>query len=194
MLERQYFLHESGQESGSGGGAGESSDEDDSGAQLGDDGQSGKGEDELVPRSELQKANSEAAKRKRELRDAQKRIEELEGQSKTELEREKGRADGLQKDLDAALQKARDLRVQVIAARVGIVAEARSDAARLLDWEQVSDPDDDSSVEAALRDLVKDKTFLLGNVPAGADGGAGGTRDANSGDMSSLIRGAAGRQ
>lgn len=150
-------------------------------------------EDDLVPRAELAKANAEAAKRRKELREAEKKITDLEGQSKTEAERNADRATKAEKEAEEANKRVRLLRVQVLAPDVGIVESARADAATLLDWTNVSDPDNDDQVKAALEDLVKAKPYLLGGVGGGADGGAGGDRSGEPVDMNAAIRGAAGR-
>jgi hypothetical protein len=151
------------------------------------------GQDDLVPRSELSKANREAAKYRKERNELQTRLASIEESEKTEVQKAKDRATALEESLKTEKQQNRELRVQVLATRVGVVREARSDAARLLDWDAIRDPDDEAEVEEALRDLVKEKPFLLGNVPGGADAGAGGTRDSGSQDMNALLRQAAGR-
>jgi hypothetical protein len=165
--------------------------QDDATPPVGDDGPGG--QDDLVPRSELNKVSREAAKYRRELRTTQTALKEREDQDKSDLERERDRAVKAEQDLKTERQAARQLRVEVLASRVGIVREARADASRLLDWDQVSDPDDERELESALRDLVKEKPFLLGKVPGGADGGAGAEREGGSGDMNALLRAAAGR-
>jgi len=146
-----------------------------------------------VPRSELSKVNAEAAKYRRARNELQEKITALESRDKTQLEQAPEKAKTLEATVTQEQQTNRELRVQIIAAKVGVVAEARSDAARLLDWDKVSDPNSETAIEIALTDLVKEKPFLLGNVPGGADGGAGrGTGDAPL-DMNALIRGSAGR-
>jgi TolA-binding protein len=149
---------------------------------------------DLVPRSELAKANADAAKRRKELREAEKKIEELEGERKTQQERDADRAKKAEEERDAAVQNTRNLRVRVLAEDVGIVREARSDAASLLDWSQIDDPEDDDQVKAALEELVESRPYLMGNIPAGADGGAGGTRRNTTVDMNAEIRRVAGKQ
>jgi len=148
---------------------------------------------DLVSRSELARANRDAAKYRAQAREAQDALKAREDQDKSDLEKERDRATKAEEKLVKIEKDARELRVQVLAGKVGIAREARGDAARLLDWDDISDPDDERQVEVALRDLVKDKPYLLGNVPGGADGGAGGSRDTGSQDMNSLLRQAAGR-
>jgi hypothetical protein len=150
-------------------------------------------EEDLVPRADLQKANAEAAARRKELREAEKRIADLEGQSKTEAERAADRATKAEAEAKEANERVRNLRVQVLAPSVGIVESARADAAQLLDWSTISDPNDDEAVTSALEDLVKAKPYLLGGVAGGADGGAGGDRSGGVRDMNAEIRAAAGK-
>lgn len=196
MRNRSLFSLETGTGAGDegSGGTGEGSGSPTPGSQEGSAGsQEGTGEgDRHVPASELTKVRNEAANYRTQLRDAQKKIEELEGEKKGDIEKLSDRLGKLEGDNKTLVDTNRALRVQVLASKVGIIPEARSDAARLLDWGSVKDPDSDSDVEKALRELVKEKTFLLGKVPGGSDGGAGGT-DRGSGDMNSLLRQAAGR-
>jgi len=161
---------------------------------TGGSGSSQETEPDLVPRSELAKANADAAKRRKELREAEKRIEELEGERKTQTERDADRARKAEEERDAAVQAARGLRVRVLAEDIGIVREARSDAASLLDWSQIDDPENDDQVKAALEELVESRPYLMGNIPAGADGGAGGNRRNQTVDMNQEIRRVAGKQ
>lgn len=193
MRKKQLFLYDADEGSSSGGddsGSGDEGTSDDTG---GSQGSAGEGQSATVPRSELSKVNAEAAKYRRERNELQERLTSLENQGKTQLEQAQEKTKTLEAAVAQADQVNRDLRVQIIAAKVGVVAEARSDAARLLDWERVSDPNSETAIEIALTDLVKEKPFLLGNVPGGADGGAGrGTGDAPL-DMNALIRGSAGR-
>jgi hypothetical protein len=90
----------------------------------------------------------------------------------------------------ATEKRVRDLQVQVLATKVGIVDPSAASA--LLDWSKIEDPDDDKQVEKALRELVKEKTYL---VPAGggSDGGAGNGAGGGTQDMNQMIRQAAGR-
>ncbi len=149
---------------------------------------------DLVPRSELAKANADAAKRRKELREAQAKIEELEGNLKTDQEKVAERAKKAEEERDAAVTRSRDLHVRVLAEEVGIVREARGDAAALLDWNQIEDPEDDEQVKSALEKMVESRPYLMGNVAGGADGGAGGQRGNQAQDMNAAIRAAAGKQ
>lgn len=151
-------------------------------------------EEETVPKSQLEQANAEAAKRRRELREAEKKIAELEGKDKTEAERLQGERDTAAKERDDAQTENRALRARVLASAAGIAdPKAAADAASLLDWTKIEDPTDDSQVEKALVDLVKDRPYLAGNVAGGSDGGAGGQRGQGGEGMNALIRGASGR-
>lgn len=148
----------------------------------------------MVPASELQKANREAAKHRKALRETQARVEELEGASKSEAEKLQETASKEKQRAEDLAANNRELRARVLAPAVGIAdTRAAQDAARLIDWSQISDPDDDSEIEKALRELTKDRPYLVGNVAGGSDGGAGGTRQSGGQTMNDLIRGTAGR-
>ncbi len=95
--------------------------------------------------------------------------------------------------LTELLDTNRRLRAQVLGAKVGIAPEARADAAALLDWSSLGDPDSDDEVESALKKLVKAKPYLSGRSSSGVDAGRGGSRDTGQ-DMNSLLRVAAGRE
>lgn len=196
MKKNQLFLFSPDDPGGSGGGDEPDPVDDSQGAVTPPEGDTGSGsQEDLVARSELTKVNREAAKYRKQLREAQEALKAREDEDKSDLQKERDRAVKAEQDLKSEREASRKLRVEVLASRVGIVREARADAARLLDWEQISDPDDEREVEQSLRDLVKEKPFLLGKVPGGADGGAGGDRgDTGSGDMNALLRAAAGRQ
>lgn len=152
----------------------------------------GGGAGDLIPRTELQKANREAAKYRTRLREAEAKLKEIEDQEKTEIEKAQERVQALQSELETQRATSRNLQVAVLAAQVGIVPEARDDAARLLDWTNIQDPSDPREIEGALKTLVKDRPYLLGNIPGGADGGAGGGARPTS--MNDLLRGATGRR
>lgn len=196
MMRRHQFLFSPDDPGGQAGGddPGPDPNEQDPGTGTPQEGDPGPGgQDDLVPRSELSKANREAAKYRKERNELQTKLADIEESEKTEVQKAKDRATALEDSLKMEKQTNRELRVQVLASKVGVVREARSDAARLLDWDAIRDPENEAEVEEALRDLVKDKPFLLGNVPGGSDGGAGGTRDSGSQDMNALLRQAAGR-
>lgn len=147
---------------------------------------------DLVPREELQKVNREAAKYRRERNDLQNRLKQFEDAEKTEIERLSGENADLKKRLDTAQLRARELRVQVLAAKVGISPDARQDASKLLDWDAVGDPDSDTSLEEALQNLLKARPYLKG-AARGADGGAGADGRTPGAGMNEAIRRAAGR-
>jgi len=151
------------------------------------------GADDQVPASEVRKANREAAKYRKELREAQARVEELEGASKTETEKLRETATKASAERETLKTANRTLRARVLAPSVGIADKnAAADAAQLLDWSQIQDPENDAEIEEALRELVKDRPYLVGNVAGGSDGGAGGGTVQGEG-MNELIRARAGR-
>jgi predicted RNase H-like nuclease (RuvC/YqgF family) len=142
---------------------------------------------------ELGRLRQEAAKYRTERNDLKKRLEELEGAGKTEVEKLTGKVSEYERTLDSLEDSNRRLRAQVIGAKVGIASEARADAAALLDWSAISDPNSDEEVESALKKLVKAKPYLSGKSNSGVDAGRGGSRETSQ-DMNSLLRSAAGRE
>jgi hypothetical protein len=148
--------------------------------------------DQMVPASELEKVRKEAAKYRTERNTAQKKADELEKAQLSDQEKLQKERDELKTSSSTLEQDNRALRVRVLAEDVGIVREARADAAQLLNWAEIEDASDDAQVKKALEDLTKDRPYLLG-TSGGADGGAGGSRQAGSGDMNKMIRSAAGR-
>lgn len=156
--------------------------------------ESGGNEQDLIPREELQKVNREAAKYRRERNDLQNRLKAFEDAEKTDIERLSGQVTTLEEKLTKSQSRERDLRVQVMASRVGISPDAQADAAKLLDWEKIEDPDSDALVEDALKELVKERPYLRGGVRIGADGGAGGDGRSTAAGMNEQIRRASGRR
>lgn len=149
-------------------------------------------EKDLVPRSDLQRVNREAAKYRRERNDLQNRLKQFEDAEKTEIERLSGENKTLSDRLSASEKRERALRVEVMATRVGVTPEARADAVKLLDWDKIEDPDNDQMIEDALKDLVKERPYLRGAV-GGADGGAGTGGRSTSTGMNERIRAGRGR-
>lgn len=177
--------------SGDGGGTGESQeDKDRREAQEAEERRrhsgSGGSTTDMVPRSEAQEARSEAKNLRDRLRAAEKERDELKASQETDAEKLKRERDEAATGRTAAETRVRNLQVQVLASKVGIVDPEA--AATLLDWSKIEDPEVTSQVEKALRDLVKDKPYLAGKVPGGSDGGAGDGSGASGEDMNSLIR------
>ncbi len=155
---------------------------------------SGTDEQDLIPREELQRVNREAAKYRRERNELQNKLKQFEDAEKSDLERLTGENKTLSERLTASEKRERALRVQVMASRVGVAPDAQADAAKLLDWGTIEDPDNDQMVEDALKDLVKERPYLRGGVRVGADGGAGGDGRSTAAGMNEQIRRAAGRR
>lgn len=145
------------------------------------------------PNPELSRLRQEAAKYRTERNDLKKRLEELEGAGKTEIEKLTGKMSDYERNLASLEDTNRRLRAQVLGAKVGIASEARADAAALLDWSNIEDPNSDDQVESALKKLVKEKPYLSGKSSSGVDAGRGGSRETGQ-DMNSLLRSAAGRE
>lgn len=149
------------------------------------------GETRMVPESEAQEARREA----KNLRDRLKKSEEekaaLEAEKLSDNEKVVKERDDLKKSNKELATRTQTLRVQVLAGKAGIIDPEAASA--LLDWKALSDPDDDAEVEAALKQLVKDKPYLAGTVGGGSDGGAGDGSGGETEDMNQLIRQRAGR-
>lgn len=150
-------------------------------------------EDEGKSDSEVAKARKDAARYRTERNDLQKRVEELEGASKSDVEKLTEKTSNLSKENKTLKETNRELTIRALAPQVGIDPKAAADAAKLFDWKEVSDPEDLTEVEAALKEFVKERPHLTGNVAGGADGGAGGSRSPEKTDVNSMIRGMAGR-
>jgi hypothetical protein len=151
------------------------------------------GGSDLIPRSELSKANKEAQKYRTELREVQAKLKEFEDLGKTEQEKLTARATDLESRLEDREIELAEYRVRVLAPEAGITRDAAKDAFALLDLDRITDPNDDEQLLEALKDLVKTRPYLRG-TREGADGGAGSTGSEDFGsDMNRLIRQAAGR-
>lgn len=144
----------------------------------------------MVPASEAQEARREAQALRQRTKAAEEELKRLKDAQLSDQEKTAKERDEERSRADAAEKRVRDLQVQVLATKVGIVDPPAASA--LLDWSKIEDPEDDKQVEKALRDLVKEKTYL---VPAGggSDGGAGNGTGGGTQDMNSMIRQAAGR-
>lgn len=144
---------------------------------------------------QIAKLRQEAANYRTQLRETQSKLKQFEDASKTDLEKAQGQVQDLNAKIAELEKRARKGVVLAVAGDVGIVKEARSDAADLLDWDQISDPSSEKEVEKALRNLVKEKPYLTGGVAGGADGGAGGRGNgASTSSMNDALRAAAGRR
>ena len=191
-----HFIHfRPDEDSGSsGGGNGEeddqSNDQDSSRSQADTETDSG---DKAAADAALKKANAEAAKYRRELRETQKKLEELEGAQKSDVEKLTDSVSKLKGDLSTVTEREKMLRLRVLAPSVGIDPASSEDAAKLFDWDSVKDPDDDAELESALKEFVKARPHFLAKG-SGADGGAGGKRQDDTSDMNTLLRQAAGRE
>jgi DNA repair exonuclease SbcCD ATPase subunit len=126
---------------------------------------------------ELSRIRQEAAKYRTERNELKKRLEELEGAGKTEVEKLTGKVSEYERSLGSLEDTNRRLRAQVLGSKVGITPEARADAAALLDWSSIEDPNSDDQVESALKKLVKEKPYLSGKTNSGVDAGRGGSRE-----------------
>ena len=142
----------------------------------------------------VKRANKEAAKYRTDLRKAQARVEELEGKDKDALEKAQEKATKAEERASELADKNRLFQARLIAGELGVDPDARADAARLLDWDKIEDPEDENEVAEALQALIKDRPYLLGRTAGGADANAGRTRQTGQDtDMNALIRAGSGR-
>lgn len=142
----------------------------------------------------VKRANKEAAKYRTDLRKAQARLEELEAKDKSELEKAQDQAAKAKERADSLAEKNRLFQARILAGELGVDPDARADAARLLDWDAIEDPENEDQVADALQALIKDRPYLLGRTAGGADANAGRTRQTGQDtDMNALIRAGSGR-
>jgi hypothetical protein len=155
--------------------------------------QDGRGEEETVSVAEFKKVQSEAKNLRKRLRDIESAAEAAGTEGKSEVEQLQAKHQEATEKLNALETRNRELLVAARAPKHGIVDG--DVAARLMDFDELTDPSDVEEVDAALKALVKKHPFLTGKVGGGADGGAGsGERRGNALDMNAEIRRAAGRQ
>jgi hypothetical protein len=127
----------------------------------------------------------EAAQHRKELREAQARLKELETAQLSEAEKKDLRLKELEGEVSRLQKETRTAQVVAAAAAAGAVNPER--VARLVD-------DDAEDVKKAVADLKKSDPYLFARPGGGsADGGAGGNGTTKL-DMNSLIRRAAGRE
>jgi hypothetical protein len=193
MLKRHFLFFETSTGGGdSGGGTGDGTQGGSSTGSQADNGgtQGGSSGSDMVPRSEAQEARREAQNLRQRLKEAEEARSALEKEKLSDSEKvAKERDDAVKAASDANL-RVREMQVQVLAQDIGIVDPEA--ASRLLDWDKIKNPDDRGQVEKALRDLVKDKSYLIGHAGK-SDGGAGDGSGGQGTSMNDLIRGAAGR-
>src|SRR5262245_29970236 len=139
---------------------------------------------------ELKRARGDAAKYRKQLRATEAELKQIRDAQLSDTERRDQDFETLKTANGDLERENRSLRVQVAAAGLGIVDPEA--AAALLDWTKVEDPSDPKQVEKALRELVKERTWLSGTAQ-GFGGGEGNDRPADIGeDMNARIRQAAG--
>lgn len=138
----------------------------------------------------LQAARREAAKYRTERNNLKEKVEKLEKDKLSDTEKVAKERDELKESTSELMQKNRDLRVQVLSGKAGIVDPEAASA--LLNWDGIKDPDDDKEIESALKALVKEKPYLSG-VGGSSDGGAGDGSGGTVVNMNDLIRQKAGR-
>lgn len=147
-------------------------------------------EDLKALQTSLKKANSEAAKYRKELRDAQSKLQQFEDADKSAVEKATGQVDALSKERDALTAQVRDLKAQAALGAAGAIAPDLL-AVKLTDTAF----DDDDAMSSEIKALKRRYPTLFRNLNGSGDGGAGIAGDApDKADMNKLIRQAAGRE
>lgn len=162
-----------------------------------DDSQGGDStDDDLdVGDAELKKVRREAQNLRARLKAAEAKVAKHKAEGLSDVEQARQEAATAKQEATDLLAKNRVLLVAALAPSVGIADGTV--AAKLIDFDELGDPSDESEIKSALKALVKKHPFLAGNVAAGANGGDGeGRRDRAAGDnsfMNQRLRDAAGR-
>lgn len=149
-------------------------------------------EDAALTPSAARALRSEAARARVRLKEAEDQLAKARQAEMTEQEKLAEQTTTLRAELDQAHAETRDLRVQLAAVKLGIVDPEA--AAKLLDWDTVTDPTDLKQVSRALKALLQDKPYLAGTNQS-IDAGAGRSTTHADGhvDMNDRLRAAAGR-
>lgn len=136
---------------------------------------------------DARKLRSEASALRKRLKDAESKLTERETADLSEKEKTERAKDDAETKATTLEREVRELRVQVLAPEAGIQPRAVRAAYALIDWSEVSDPDDRKQVLRALKDVAKEHPYLAGGQSA--DGGAsGGEQGAGTiTDMNDLI-------
>lgn len=142
---------------------------------------------------ELSKLRKELSETRREAAANRVKLKKYEDEQLTETQRLERERDEAKTRADELEQLSRDLRAQVLAAKVGVRAEAVQDLARLIDWSAIEDPTDDRQVERHIKEMVKEKPYLSQTAGVSLNGGAGRGSNGHPFDMNQWIREAAGR-
>ena len=145
----------------------------------------------------LQAARREAAANRKRAESAEARLKELEDANLSDQEKVRKRAEELEAQSSSDQQVIRSLRLELAVAKaapgMGII-DAES-AVALIDTAAVEFSKDGApvqkTVEAALKELVQRKPFLVRH--GSADGGAASGDDGAAADMNTVIRRMAGR-
>lgn len=149
------------------------------------------GSDDTLSAEDARKLRSEASALRKRLRDTETKLTKREQADLTEQQKAQVELEQRGERISKLESGNRSLRVQLAAAKVGVRTEATQAAAALLDWNSIEDPDDDKQIERALKELVKQHSYLSA-VSRGVDGGAGRSERAGTNDMNSLLRQAVG--
>lgn len=169
-----------------------------SGAQGGDAGTGsgdGSGGNSTLSAEDARKIRSENRNLRQRMKDAEEERDRLKAGTQSDIEKATNQVEALTKRQSELETQNRTLRAQVVAGKVGIVDPEI--AASLVDW---NDAEDDSALEKQMRNILKARPYLAGNVAGGADGSAGqggsgsggSSQEGASTDMNTMLRRAAG--
>lgn len=156
----------------------------------------GQGADDDTPTIDKAKADAILAdnrKLRQRVKAAETELDERRKADETESQRLERELTAETARREQAEAKARELNVQVTAAKLGVRADATDVVAGLLDWSQIDDADDaDKAIESAVKAILKARPYLS-DRPADLDGGKGRQAQGGGESMSDMIRRAAGR-
>lgn len=193
------FHYQDGGDAGGGAGGGEgkggAEDPDDEGGADESDGKETQREEDRGIRSALQKERDARKAAEKSIKAFERRIAEIEGKDKSDVERLTGERDKLLKDLD---ERSGKLRLTLAEQAVRDAAESAGARNPKLVFRIVRDDldiDEDGSVsnlDAAIKDAKKSAPELFGAGNGKADGGRGGEERNAPSSMNALIRQKAG--
>lgn len=155
--------------------------------------QDGAGDETLsLSPEDARKLRSENRSMRQRLKDAERKLSDLETKDLTEKQRVERDLTSARAELEQAETRARNAEVKLAAAKLGVRTDAVDLVVSAIAWDAIEDATDSKQVERAIRDLVKDRPYLS-TRPEGLDGGKGRGSGQGELDMSTLIRRAAGR-
>lgn len=160
------------------------------------DDRSGSGGDQETPealRAKLTKSvDAEKTARKR-AQEAEQKLSQREKADLTEQQKLERDRDETKARAETLESENRSLRVQLVAAQVGVKPDLVEAAATYVKWDDIDDPSDSKQLERHLRQIVKDRPSLAGTIGGGDGGESRRSGGSSMTDVNTLIRQAAGR-